>query len=204
MPDQAAHSGPLSGVRVLDLSMVVSGPFCTMMLGDQGAEVIKVEPPGLGDRLRYFGALRNGFSTGFITTNRSKRSIALDLSHADAKDVLRKLVKWADVLVENFRPGVMKRFGFDYDACRSINADLIYTSINGFGEEGPHAQRRVYDYVIQGISGMASAQADPETNEPQLVRTLVFDKVTALTACQAITAALFATAVAAANMSAFQ
>lgn len=186
------HSGPLAGVKVLDLSMVVSGPFCTMMLGDQGADVIKVESPGLGDPLRVFGALRNGFSSGFIATNRSKRSIVLDLQSNGGQQVLRDLIQWADVLVENFRPGVMERFGFDYESCRALNPDLIYVSINGFGDEGPHVERRVYDYVIQGISGMAAAQADPETGEPQLVRTLIFDKVTAITACQAITAALFA------------
>ena len=184
--------GPLEGVRILDLSAVVSGPLATMILGDQGAEVIKVEAPGIGDTLRGFGALRGGISSTFVTLNRSKRSIVLDLRTEAGKEVLRDLVRWADVMIENYRPGVMERLGFDYERCRVLNEDLIYVGINGFGDEGPHAGRKVYDYVIQAIGGMAYAQADPETGRPELVRTLIFDKTTAYTAAQAISAALFA------------
>ena len=163
-----------------------------MMLGDQGADVVKVEAPRMGDALRTFGALRNGVSSGYLSCNRSKRAIVLDLTKEDGKAVLRDLARWADVLVENFRPGVLRKMGFDYETCRALNEELIYVSISGFGNEGPQIERRVYDYVIQAISGMAAAQANPDSGEPELVRTLIFDKVSALTACQAITAALFA------------
>lgn len=184
--------GPLAGVRVLDLSAVISGPLATMILGDQGAEVIKIEAPGMGDPLRMFGAIRGGVGSTFITLNRSKRSLVLDLQHADGKEVLRDLVRWADVLVQNFRPGVLDRLGFGYDTCRELNENLIYMSISGFGPKGPYASRRVYDNVIQCISGMASIQADPETEQPELVRTLMLDKATGYTVSQAVTAALFA------------
>lgn len=184
--------GPLAGVRVLDLSNIISGPFAAMTLGDQGAEVIKVESPGGGDALRMFGAVRGGVSSTFITMNRSKRCLTLDLRQEEGKAILWDLVKKADVLIQNFRPGVLDRLGFGYESCRSKNADLIYVSISGFGEKGPYADRRVYDNIIQAISGLASVQADPETGRPELVRTFMMDKATAYTAAQAITAALFA------------
>lgn len=184
--------GPLAGVRILDLSMVISGPLATMILGDQGADVVKVEGPGMGDHLRAFGALRGGMASAFITINRSKRAITLDLQKDGSKEVLRDLIKWADVLVQNFRPGVMERLGFSYEACQEIKPDLIYVSITGLGDTGPHCNRRVYDYVVQGITGMAYVQADPDSGKPELVRTLMFDKATAYSTSQAITAALFA------------
>ena len=185
-------AGPLSGVRVLDLTAVVSGPMATMLLGDQGADVIKVESPKGGDLLRSIGTQRGGFSGIFTSLNRNKRSIALDLRAPAGREIVERLVARADVLVQNYRPGVAQRMGLGEAAMRRIKPDLIYVSISGFGETGPYAQKRVYDNVIQALSGMASVQADPATGKPSLVRNIVCDKASALAAAQAITAALFA------------
>lgn len=183
-------SGPLSGVRVVDLSIVVSGPMATAYLADQGADVIKVEMPE-GDFTRYLGPAKGDVSALFLAVNRHKRSIALDLKKHEDGRVLRDLIASADVLVENFRPGAFARLGFGYDELEKLNPRLIMCSISGFGEEGPYAPVRVYDPLIQGVSGIACAQTNPATGEPELVRGLVCDKVAALTAAQAITAALF-------------
>ncbi len=185
-------TGPLDGIRVIDLTSMVSGPMATCVLGDQGAEVIKVEIPGTGDLIRHIGCARGGLSAIFTTLNRNKRSIVLNLRQPHGRELLHKLLAGADVLVQNFRPGVMDALGFGEAELRPRYPDLVYVSISGFGETGPYAQRRVYDIIIQAISGMAAAQADPKTGEPELVRNIVCDKVTAVTAAQAITAALFA------------
>jgi len=183
--------GPLAGVRVVDLTSMISGPVATMMLADQGADVIKVEPLS-GDLVRYMGPNRQGLTAGFISANRSKRSLAVDLKTPEGMDVVRRLVATADVFVQNFRPGAVDRMGLGEDAVRAIREDIVYVSISGFGEEGPYAHKRVYDPVIQALSGLADIQKDGATGRPKMVRTIIPDKTTALTAAQAITAALFA------------
>ena len=184
--------GPLDGIRVVDLTSMVSGPLATAVLADQGADVIKVEPPGNGDLIRQIGCSRGGISAIFSTLNRNKRSLVLDLGQPRGLELLLALVARADVFVQNFRPGVAERMGIGEAALRRVAPDLVYVSISGFGETGPYAQRRVYDIVIQALSGMAASQADPITGRPELVRNIVADKATALVAAQAITAALFA------------
>jgi crotonobetainyl-CoA:carnitine CoA-transferase CaiB-like acyl-CoA transferase len=161
-----------------------------MLLGDQGADVIKVEPIGVGDATRAFGGKKRGISPMFATTNRSKRSLAINLKEERGLDVLMRLVRTADVFVQNFRPGAVRRLGIDEPRLREINPQLIYMSISGFGEKGPYADKRVYDPVIQALSGLAAIQGTPD--QPRMFRLIVPDKVTALTASQAITAALLA------------
>ena len=186
--------GPLAGVRVLDLTSVVSGPLATMFLADQGADVIKIEPLG-GDitrRSRQSISASGEFSALFVSSNRGKRSLALDLKRPEAAKIMRKLIASADVLVQNFRPGTMERLGLGEPALRELNPRLIYVSISGVGESGPYAKKRVYDPIIQGLSGFADLQAEPRTRRPQMIRTIVADKTTAIFAAQAVTAALFA------------
>jgi crotonobetainyl-CoA:carnitine CoA-transferase CaiB-like acyl-CoA transferase len=187
-------SGPLAGIRVLDLTSVVSGPLATMFLADQGAEVIKIEPLG-GDITRHSrqSISESGeFSALFVSTNRGKRSLSLDLKRPEAGTIMRKLAARADVLVQNFRPGTMERLGLGEPTLRASNPRLIYVSISGVGESGPYAGKRVYDPIIQGLSGLADLQADPKTRRPRMIRTIVADKTTAIFAAQAVTAALFA------------
>lgn len=181
----------LEGVRILDLSAVISGPMATGMLADQGADVIKVEPPEIGDMTRSLGTSRGGFSAMFATVNRNKRSLVLDLRQPAGIEALLRLAATCDVFVQNFRPGVAERMGLGYEAIRAVRPDLIYLSISGFGVDGPYARRRVYDPVMQTVTGMADAQGRPD-GEPRMVRTLICDKATALTAAQAVSAALFA------------
>ncbi len=188
---RAALDGPLEGVRILDLTSMISGPVATMMLGDQGADVIKVEPPG-GDLVRSLGPNRGGLTATFVSSNRSKRSLVLDLKSAAGMAALKRLIPSADVFVQNFRPGAIERMGLGEDVVRALRDDIVYVSISGFGETGPYAHKRVYDPVIQALSGLASIQADRDSGRPRMVRTIIPDKTTALTAAQAITAALFA------------
>jgi crotonobetainyl-CoA:carnitine CoA-transferase CaiB-like acyl-CoA transferase len=186
--------GPLAGIRVLDLTSVVSGPLATMFLADQGADVIKIEPLG-GDitrRSRQSISASGEFSALFVSTNRGKRSLALDLKRPEAARIMRKLIASSDVLVQNFRPGTMERLGLGEPKLRELNQRLIYVSISGVGDSGPYAKKRVYDPIIQGLSGFADLQADPKTRRPQMIRTIVADKTTAIFAAQAVTAALFA------------
>jgi crotonobetainyl-CoA:carnitine CoA-transferase CaiB-like acyl-CoA transferase len=184
-------TGALDGVRVLDLSTMVAGPVATMMLADQGADVIKVETPG-GDLMRHFSRGRNGMNATFLACNRNKRSLAVDLKTERGREIVHKLIATADVLVHNFRPGTAERIGLGEDAVRAIRRDIIYVSISGFGERGPYAGQRAYDPIIQALSGLADIQRDPDTGRPRMVRTIIADYTTALTAAQAITAALFA------------
>jgi crotonobetainyl-CoA:carnitine CoA-transferase CaiB-like acyl-CoA transferase len=187
-------AGPLTGIRVLDLTSVVSGPLATMFLADQGAEVIKVEPLG-GDitrRSRQAISASGEFSALFVSSNRGKRSLALDLKRPEAAKIMRKLIGRSDVLVQNFRPGTMERLGVGEPTLRELNPRLIYVSISGVGESGPYAKKRVYDPIIQSLSGFADLQAEPKTRRPQMIRTIVADKTTAIFAAQAVTAALFA------------
>ena len=179
--------GPLSDYRVLELTTTVSGPMATMVLADQGADVIKIEPPLLGDTARYMGSSRNGMGAMFAVLNRNKRSLVLDLKAEADLVIFRKLVATADVLLENYRPGVVKTLGIDYEAMTTINPKLIYVSISGYGQSGPYIKRRVFDPLIQASSGAASAQ---NLESPTNMRTIIFDKVTALTAAQVISTAL--------------
>jgi crotonobetainyl-CoA:carnitine CoA-transferase CaiB-like acyl-CoA transferase len=184
--------GALHGYRVVDLTTNVSGPLATMILADQGADVIKVENPDGGDATRSASNRRNNLSASFLNTNRNKRSVALDLRDPAAKQALLRLIATADVFVQNFRPGVAERMGFGEDALRQVKPDIVYVSISGFGETGPYASKPVYDPIVQAMSGLATIQAGSDTERPRLVRTILPDKLTAVTASQAITAALLA------------
>ena len=186
-------TGALEGVRIVDLCSVVSGPVAIATLADQGAYVVKVE--GLtGDITRNGRTASPGFSPGFVSCNRGKRSIALDLKHPDGQAILWRLLENADVVAQNYRPGVMERLGFGYAAVAARNPGIVYLSISGVGPKGPYANKRVYDPTIQALSGLTDIQADPITGRPKMVRTLVADKTTAIFAAQAVTAALFARA----------
>lgn len=181
----------LAGVKVLDLTSMVSGPVAAMMLADQGADVIKVEPT-TGEQMRHIGPTVNKVTAAFFSCNRGKRSIGVDLKSEDGKKILFDLVAGADVLIQNFRPGAMERMGFSEPVLRALNPRLIYVSISGFGEEGPYAHKRVYDPVIQALSCATDIQADRATGRPQMFRIIIADKVTAITAAQAISTALYA------------
>ena len=182
--------GPLEGVKVLDLTSMVSGPMAAMMLADQGAEVIKIEPTH-GEQLRHMAAPHNGVNPAFYSCNRGKKSLAIDLKSEEGKEILLKLVKEADVFMQNFRPGAIERMGFSEEVLRKVNEKLINVSISGFGTKGPYSSSRVYDPVIQALSGATDIQADRETGRPQMFRVIVADKVTALTAAQAVSSALY-------------
>jgi crotonobetainyl-CoA:carnitine CoA-transferase CaiB-like acyl-CoA transferase len=184
--------GPLDGFRIVDVTQMISGPMATMMLADQGADVIKVEPPMTGDLTRLMAGRRHAMSPTFAVANRNKRSVAVDLKHPNGVDVLKRLVARADLFVQNFRPGAADRMGLGEPALREVKPDLVYVSISGFGETGPYVHKRTYDPVIQALSGLASIQGDPATGRPRMIRVIVPDKVTALTAAQAMTAALLA------------
>src|SRR5712664_18968 len=187
-------SGPLKDVRLLDLTGVVSGPFATMFLADQGADVLKIEPIG-GDITRRSRATidkAGEFSALFISSNRGKRSLSIDVKSAVGREVLAKLVAQADVLVQNFRPGTMERLGLGADELRERHPRLIYVSISGVGDTGPYVKKRVYDPIIQGLSGFADIQSQPVTNRPQMIRTIVCDKTTAVFTAQAVSSALYA------------
>ena len=181
-------SGPFKGVRVLELTSTVSGPFAGMMLADQGAEVIKIEPPGIGDLARFMGTIKEGMGAMFSVLNRNKKCICLDFKNEEDLEVLKKLVSTADVLIENYRPGIVKKLGIDYETLVKINPDLIYCSISGYGQSGPYKEKKVYDPLIQGTVGIPNAQ---NSKFPELLRTIIYDKVTGMTSAQAISAALY-------------
>lgn len=189
-----ATQGPFQGVRMIDLATAIAGPFAGSLMADQGADVIKVETPGFGDILRYVGASRGGVSALYSMTNRGKRSLALNLKSDEGIAILKSLVAGADVVLHNFRPGVAERLGIAYEDLCEVKPDLIYVSVTGFGHEGPDAGKRAYDNVIQAFSGLAFNQASPETGEPVQNYQAIADKLTALTAAQAIGAALYARA----------
>ena len=184
--------GPLHGYRVIDLTTMIAGPLATMILADQGADVIKVETPGRGDQTRAAGNQSGGLSASFLNNNRNKRSITIDLKRAEGRDALLRLAAGADVFVQNFRPGVVERLGIGEAAVRAAAPGIVYVSICGFGETGPYVRKPTYDPIIQAVSGLASIQGGSDQNRPRLVRTIVPDKTTALTAAQAVTAALLA------------
>jgi crotonobetainyl-CoA:carnitine CoA-transferase CaiB-like acyl-CoA transferase len=189
---QSSSNLPLAGLKILDLSRVVSGPFCTMILGDLGADVVKVEEPKLGDESRSYGPpFQNGESSYFLSVNRNKRSIAIDLKSSDGIALVLQLVETADVFVENFRPGTADRLGLGFEQLRSRNATLVYCSISGFGRTGPDATRPGYDLIVQGEAGLMDITGHPD-GPPTKVGTPIADLVAGLYASQAITAALLA------------
>lgn len=181
---------PLEGIKVVELSTMITASLATMTLASQGAEVIKVEPLGFGDPMRLLGSQKAGISALFNNCNRSKRSIAIDIKSDAGRDVVRKLASEADVLVHNFRPGVMDRLGLGSEELRAENSRLIYLAISGFGNEGPLADAPAYDHIIQAMAGYTSLQG--KGDEFTFMRTLICDKITAFIAAQGITAALLA------------
>jgi crotonobetainyl-CoA:carnitine CoA-transferase CaiB-like acyl-CoA transferase len=183
-------AGPLAGIRVLELGALVAAPLCATLLADQGAEVIKLEPPGAGDLFRHVGSHRGGMSGIFAVLNRGKRSLALSLSDPRGVELCRELAARADVLVQNLRPGVVERIGVGPSVLCEANPRLVYVSLSGFGQTGPYAAKRVYDNVIQTYAGVADGQTNPASGEPEFVRQLFTDKLTAVVAAQAACAAL--------------
>ncbi len=183
---------PLAGVRVIEAGQMISAPMAGVILAEQGAEVIKIElADGVGDRLRQLGSQRNSVSALFNGVNRGKQSVTLDTKHPDGLQAVLDLAATADVFLQNFRPGAAERMGVGEAHLRAVNPDIIYVSVSGFGSTGPKADQKVYDYVIQAMTGMADLQQG-DTGAPQLVRQFIVDKTTAITVSQAITAALFA------------
>jgi crotonobetainyl-CoA:carnitine CoA-transferase CaiB-like acyl-CoA transferase len=189
--EEKLMAGPLSGVRIVDLTTVISGPMATMILADQGAEVIKIESPE-GDYTRHLATRRGGISASYLNNNRNKKSVVLNLKDPDDLESLKKLVADADVFVQNFRPGVAARLGLGAEVLREGNPRLVYMSIAGFGFEGPLASKPVYDPLIQAVSSLTTVQAGSDDDRPRLIRTILPDKLTGVQASQAITAALFA------------
>jgi crotonobetainyl-CoA:carnitine CoA-transferase CaiB-like acyl-CoA transferase len=183
--------GPLDGFRIVDLTSNVAGPLGTMILGDQGADVIKVEAPE-GDSTRAGANRRGGFAAAFLNNNRNKRSIVLNLKDPAALRVLLRLAATADAFVQNYRPGVADRLGVGEAAIRAVAPKIVYVSVSGFGENGPYAERPVYDPLIQGFTGLATVQAGSDEARPRMLRTILPDKLTAITSSQAITAGLLA------------
>jgi crotonobetainyl-CoA:carnitine CoA-transferase CaiB-like acyl-CoA transferase len=185
-------TGPLHGYRIVDVTSMVSGPSATMLLADQGADVIKIENPNGGDHTRASSNQRAGVSANFLNNNRNKRSVALNLKDPRGIEALMRLVESADVFIQNFRPGVVDRMGIGEDAVRAAAPDIVYVSISGFGEQGQYSHKPVYDPLIQAISGLATVQAGSDRERPRLVRTILPDKLTGIVAAQAISAALLA------------
>ena len=182
---------PLEGIRILDLTRVLSGPYCTMLLGDLGAEVIKVERPGEGDDTRSFAPPFQGDQAAyFLSINRNKKSITLDMKSEQGKEILWRLLDLSDVLVENFRPGAMERLGFGYEAVTNRRPAIIYCSISGFGDSGPQKDRPGYDVIVQGEAGIMDLTG-PRDGPPHKVGTSIADLVSGLTAVQGILAALY-------------
>ena len=184
--------GPLAGIRIVDVSEVISGPLATMILADQGAEIIKIEPPRHGEESRQLANYRQGMAALYLNCNHGKRSIGLDLKSEKGLSICQDLIREADVFVQNWRPGAAVRLGLGEEALRKINPSLVYASISGFGEDGPYSDQRGYDPVFQCLTGYVAAQVNPEIPIPDLVRNAVVDKATSYSLAQAITAALLA------------
>ncbi len=183
--------GPLDGIKVVDMTRVLAGPFCTMTLADLGAEVIKIERPDGGDDSRAFGPHQHGESAYFMSINRGKKSLTLDLKSEKGREILIKLVKQADVLVENFKPGVMKKLGIDYEALSQINPRLIYCASSGFGHTGPYSSRPAYDLIIQGMGGLMSITG-PDASQPTKVGSSIADIFAGVFSVIGILSALYA------------
>ncbi len=181
----------LSGIRVVDLTRVMAGPYCTMLLGDLGADVVKIERPGAGDDTRSWGPpFIDGISAYYLCVNRNKRSITLDLKHPAGQEILWRLIEQADVLVENFSPGTVERLGFGYEAVRSRRPQIVYCSISGFGQTGPGKDRTAYDQIVQGMSGLMSVTGFPD-GVPTRFGVPIADIAAGMFAAYAIVAALF-------------
>lgn len=191
-------TGPLEGLKVLDLSRVLAGPWCTQLLADLGAEVIKIERPGIGDDTRHWGPPWHGegdrrVAAYFLSANRGKKSAAIDLASTEGAALVRALAQQSDILVENFRVGGLRKYGLDQETLRAANPRLIYASVTGFGQDGPYAERAGYDYIIQGMGGLMSVTGQPDGTagaEPMRVGVAVVDLFTGLYTCTAILAAL--------------
>lgn len=184
--------GPLNGYRIIDFTTMIAGPYGAMILADQGADVIKVEAPLRSDHARRAGYGQRQFSASFVNNNRNKRSLSLDLKSDAGRDILKRLASTADVFIQNFRPGVVERLGVGYEQLRAVKPDIVYVSMSGWGERGPYAHKPVYDPIIQALSGLTTVQAGSDEARPRLVRTILPDKLTGITAAQAVTSALLA------------
>ncbi len=182
----------MQGIRIVEMSVAVTGPLAVAMLVDQGAEAIKIEPPASGDQGRYLGVVGGSVSSLFQVCNRGKRSVALDCRDPRGRKAIFELCADADVFVQNMRPGVIDRLGLGYEVVSEQNPGIVYASLSGFGPDGPYSHRRVYDSVIQAESGLVASQTSIRDVRPRFLRQAICDKVTAYTAAQAITAALFA------------
>ncbi|MCS0495809.1 CoA transferase [Ancylobacter sp. MQZ15Z-1] len=196
--DETPRAGQaLTGIRVLDLSRVLAGPWATQVLGDLGAEVIKIERPGAGDDTRGWGppwlkdgeGRETGESAYFLAANRNKRSVSVDMAHPDGQALIRRLAQASDVVIENFKVGGLARYGLDHESLAALNPRLVYCSITGFGQDGPEAGRAGYDFMIQGMSGLMSVTGSPDA-EPQKIGVALVDVLTGLNAAIAILAAL--------------
>ena len=182
---------PLEGLRVLDLTRALAGPFCSQMLGDMGADVLKVEQPGVGDNARGWGPpFQGGESSYFLSVNRNKRSLALNLRDPRGAEVLRKLIARSDMLLENFVPGTLDRLGFSYEACRAIRPDIVYCSISGFGQVGPERERAAYDQILQGLGGIMSLTGEVG-GPPMRVGIAIADIIAGMFAAYAVQVALY-------------
>ncbi|PCJ69802.1 MAG: CoA transferase [Rhodobiaceae bacterium] len=190
--NEATLQQPLKGIRVVEFSTMITASLATMILAAQGAEVIKVEPVGIGDVMRFIGSQKKGISALFANCNRGKRSLAVNLKDPAGQEMVQRLVADADVLVHNYRAGVMDRLNLGSERLRQANANLIYVALTGFGKTGPKMHDPAYDHVIQALTGYTGVQADG--SGPQFMKTVVADKITAYTTCQGITAALLARA----------
>ena len=182
-------AGPLKGIRVLDLTRILAGPYATMILRDLGAEVIKIEQPETGDEARDFGPFKNDFSLYFMSVNRGKKSVTLNLKSQRGKELFLELVKGSDILVENFRPGTMEKLGLDYESLKEHHPSLLYAACSGFGQTGPYAMRGAYDMIIQGMGGIISITGEPD-RPPVRVGTSIGDITSALFTAIGILSAL--------------
>ena len=183
-------AGPLDGIRIVDFTTMIAGPYAAMILADQGADVIKIEAPIRSDHVRPAGQSLRRFSAAFLNNNRNKRSLSVDAKTEAGRELMLKLTQNADVFIQNYRPGVMARLGIDEPQLRTLNPRLIYVSMSGWGESGPYAHKPVYDPIIQALSGLTSVQGGSDQARPRLIRTILPDKLTGITAAQAVTAAL--------------
>lgn len=182
---------PLHDLRVLDFSRALTGPYCTQMLGDMGADIIKLEQPNVGDNSRAWGPpFEGGESSYYLSVNRNKRSMAIDLRHPASQEVLRRLVAWSNVIIENFVPGTLDRVGFGYEGCRAIRPDIIYCSISGFGQVGPDRQRAAYDQIAQGLGGLMSVTGE-QGGAPMRVGIAIADLVAGMHAAYAVMVAAY-------------
>lgn len=183
------NNKPLEGIKIIEISTIITASLSAMMLADQGAEVVKIEQTGFGDPLRYLGTQKGGISAIFANVNRGKSSVELDLKKETDLNFAKKLISEADVLLNNFRPGVMESLGISKEECKKLNEDLIYVAISGFGKKGSFSNKPAYDHVVQAMSGATAIQSD--LDKPQYMKTLLCDKITAYTATQSICSALY-------------